>query len=92
MTKTERKKQINSRFYAYIEANYPDYYLHFEEMGGRVYLVPSNNRMLEAIMYHQSEHYVMCDKHCLPSTQDAKDQIQRYLNNNIIPLVDTVEV
>ena len=61
MTKTEIKKEINRRFYVYVETNYPQYELDFDAGYGRVYLVPKegDDRANNSIEYHQSNHDVI---------------------------------
>jgi hypothetical protein len=55
MNKTQKKKEINSKFYTYIETNFPQYELDFDQGGGRVYLVHTNSTSSsdDSIEYHQ---------------------------------------
>lgn len=93
MNKTERKKQINSRFYAYVESNFPQYTLDFGEGYGRVYLIPTKlSPSSNSIMYHQSEHYVLSLTYAEPEVHRDVEVMQKYITHNIIPFVDNVMV
>jgi hypothetical protein len=54
MTKKEIHKEINSRFYSYVNGNFPQYQIDNSEGYGRVYLVANNSD--DSIEYHQSRH------------------------------------
>jgi hypothetical protein len=92
MNKTQMKKEINSRFYSYIENNFPQYELDFDQGGGRVYLVPTNSTssLDGSIEYHQSYHDLVCFNWASEETKEDVNTMQAYINNNIIPFVNTV--
>lgn len=54
MTKTQKHKEINSRFYQYVNEHFPNYQIDHSEGYGRVYLIPKSKD--DAIEYHQSRH------------------------------------
>ena len=94
MTKTEIKRQVNSRFYQYITENFPQYELLFDG-NGRVSLVPKEGekRGINSIDYHQSDYSVVCLNFASKETKENTFAMQTYINNNIIPFVNTfVEV
>lgn len=90
MNKTETKKEINRRFYIYVETNFPQYDLDFDG-NGRVSLTPKEgeDRGTNSIEYHQSFHEVMCLNWASKQTQEDTNTIQLYIDNNIIPFVNT---
>jgi hypothetical protein len=92
MNKTQKRKQINSRFYTYVEDNFPQYTLDFDNGYGRVYLVHTQHTCSSdtSIEYHQSYHDLVCFNHAPETTKQDVSTMQTYINNNIIPLVDTV--
>jgi len=47
-------KEINSKFYSYVNENFPQYQIDSSEGYGRIYLVPDKND--DSIEYHQSRH------------------------------------
>jgi hypothetical protein len=91
MNKTQMKKEINSRFYSYIENNFPQYELDFDQGGGRVYLVPTNSTSSSdgSIEYHQSYHDLVCFNWASEETKEDVNTMQTFINNNIIPSVNT---
>jgi hypothetical protein len=90
MTKTEIKRQVNSRFYQYITENFPQYELLFDGYG-RVSLVPKEGekRGINSIDYHQSDYSVVCLNFASKETKENTFAMQTYINNNIIPFVHT---
>jgi hypothetical protein len=92
MNKTQMKKEINSRFYSYIENNFPQYELDFDQGGGRIYLVPTNSTSSSdgSIEYHQSYHDLVCFNWASEETKKDVITMQAYINNNIVPFVNTV--
>jgi hypothetical protein len=91
MNKTQKKKEINSKFYTYIETNFPQYELDFDQGGGRVYLIHTNSTSLsdDSIEYHQSYHDLVCFNWASESTKQDVSTMQTFINNNIIPSVNT---
>jgi len=91
MNKTEIKREINRRFYIYVETNFPQYELDFEGGYGRVYLIPKKgNKADNSIEYHQSHHDVICFNYATKQTHEDVAQMQLYINNNIIPFVKLI--
>lgn len=90
MNKTEIKREINRRFYAYVENNFPQYDLDFEG-NGRVSLTPKEgeDRGTNSIEYHQSFYEVVCLNWASKQTQEDTATMQLYIDNNIIPFVNT---
>ena len=43
MTKKQIQQEINSRFYSFIESNFPEYEM-YDEMGGRMNLMADGKR------------------------------------------------
>ena len=81
MTKKEQHTQINKAFYEFVNKNYPQYELNFEEGYGQVYLMPKEGK--NHIMYHQSQHY------CLGYNEDTireENEMNLFLQNLIIGL------
>lgn len=91
MNKTETKREINRRFYVYVETNFPLYELEFDSGYGRVSLVPKEgeDRSTNSIDYHQSDYSVMCSNFASKETKENTFEMQTYINNNIIPFVNT---
>jgi hypothetical protein len=65
MSKAKFHKEINRRFYKFMEETYPHYTLDFNEGGGRVYILevevlPNSNIVSYNydMIYYQNEHYV----------------------------------
>lgn len=87
MNKTEIKREINRRFYIYVETNFPQYELDFNEGGGRVSLIPQEGTNNDFIEYHQSYHEVICLNNASKQTHEDVAQMQLYLDNNIIPFI-----
>jgi hypothetical protein len=92
MTKTEIKRQVNSRFYQYVTENFPQYELDFDQGGGRVYLVHTSgtNSSDNSIEYHQSYHDLVCFNWASEETKQDINIMQTFINNNIIPSVNTI--
>ena len=90
MNKAEMKKAINRRFYVYVETNFPQYELLFDGYG-RVSLVPKEGekRGMNSIDYHQSDYSVVCLNFASKETKENAFAMQTYINNNIIPFVNT---
>lgn len=89
MTKKEKQKQINKRFYAFIENNFPEYNIDSGEGGGRIYLIPKEtNRVLDSIEYHQSLHTLLCFNSASEKTHSDMKIMEKYINENIIPYVE----
>ena len=89
MTKTQQRKEINKRFYKYVNYRFPNYELNFEEGGGRVYLIPTNTTKEgdDSIEYHQSRHQTTCLKWASESVKEDCEEMQYYLDGHIIPFV-----
>lgn len=93
MNKTEVKRQINKRFYQYINDNFPEYDIDPSEGYGRVYLVPmEGNKGDDSIEYHQSNHEVICLNNASKKTHEDVAKMQSYISNNIIPFVTLLTV
>jgi hypothetical protein len=90
MNKTEIKREINRRFYVYVETNFPQYELLFDG-DGRVSLVPKEGekRGINSIDYYQSDYSVICLNFASKETKENTFAMQTYINNNIIPFVNT---
>lgn len=87
MLKKEFHRQINSRFYAFVEREFPQYTIDHSEGYGRVYLIPKDGIMDNSIMYHQSEHYVQTLNYASEQTKQDCLRMQDYIVNNIVPFV-----
>jgi len=85
MTQKEYHRQINSRFYAYVEENFPQYEIYHSEGYGRVYLIPKDKKTDNSIHYHQSRHDLCCWNYANESTKKDMKKMENYINNNIIP-------
>jgi len=94
MTKTEIKRQINKRFYQYIENNFPEYDIDHNEGYGRIYLIPKegDNRGDNSIEYHQSRHELVCFSYASKKTHEDVAKMQSYISNNIIPFVTLITI
>jgi len=98
MTQKEYHRQINSRFYAYIEENFPQYEIDDSEGYGRIYLIykgimGSNLPAVEnknSIEYHQSRHDLCCFNMASESIKRDMEKMENYLNNNIILFVKSL--
>ena len=95
MTKREYHKKINKLFYTYVNSNFPQYELDFNESGGKVYLIPGNkknsiNNHYDLIEYHQSQHSLCCYNWSYKQTKGIIKTMEKYLTNIIIPFVDTL--
>ena len=88
MNKTETKRQINKRFYQYIEDNFPEYDIDAGEGYGRIYLVPKegDDRGNNSIEYHQSNHDVICFNNASKKTHEDVAKIQSYIDKLTIIL------
>ena len=93
MTQKEYHRQINSRFYAYIEENFSQYEIDNSESYGRIYLMPKAEprRSDDSIEYHQSRHDLCCLNMASESTKRDMEKMENYLNNNIIPFVNLLK-
>lgn len=91
MSKTEIKREINRRFYTYVETNFPQYELEFDNGYGRVSLVPKEgeDRGTNSIDYHQSDYSIAYLNFASKETKENAIAMQTYINNNIIPFVNT---
>ena len=90
MTQKEYHKQVNSRFYAYVEANFPQYEIDHSEGYGRIYLIPKHGYG-DSIEYHQSRHDLCCMNNASESTKEDMETMENYINNNIIPFLKLIE-
>jgi hypothetical protein len=92
MNKTEIKRQINSRFYQYVNDNFQEYEIDGGEGNGRIYLTPKegDNRGDNSIEYHQSRYDLVCLNCASKKTHEDVAEMQSYISNNIIPFVNTV--
>ena len=90
MTQKEYHKQVNSRFYAYVEANFPQYEIDHSEGYGRIYLIPKHGYG-DSIEYHQSRHDLYCMNNASESTKEDMETMENYINNNIIPFLKLIE-
>ena len=80
MTKREQHQHINKLFYNYVEQNFPEYTISFDEGGGRVYLIPKSNKANDSIEYHQSRHDVCCANWASSKTKTDIIAMEKYLN------------
>jgi hypothetical protein len=80
MTKREQHQHINKLFYNYVEQNFPEYTISFDEGGGRVYLIPKSNKANDSIEYHQSRHDVCCANWASSKTKTDTIAMEKYLN------------
>jgi hypothetical protein len=87
MNKKEYHRQINERFYAYVEENFPEYIVDSSEGFGRIYLIPKHGYG-DSIEYHQSRHDLCCLNYASESTKENMEVMENYINNNIIPYVN----
>jgi len=93
MTKKEIRRQINERFYSYVESNFPQYHIDHNEGGGRVYLININQSdKVDCIEYSQSEHTVCCLKSDGGHVQEDCNQMEKHLTKIIIPYVEWLAV
>ena len=95
MNKTETKRQINKRFYQYVEDNFPEYDIDAGEGYGRIYLIPKDNNVdksCDSIEYHQSRHELVCFNNASKKTHEDVAKMQSYISNNIIPFVTLLTV
>jgi hypothetical protein len=89
MNKTQQKKEINSKFYTYVETHFPQYELDFDQGGGRVYLVHTSGTSSSdnSIEYHQSYHDLVCFNWASEETKKDVSVMQTYINTDIIPSI-----
>ena len=90
MTQKEFHRQVNARFYAYVEENFPQYEIDHSEGFGRIYLIPKHGYG-DSIEYHQSRHELCCMNNASESTKEDMFTMEKYINNNIIPFLKLVE-
>ncbi len=90
MTQKEYHKQVNARFYAYVEENFPQYEIDHSEGFGRIYLIPKHGYG-DSIEYHQSRHELCCMNNASESTKEDMFTMEKYINNNIIPFLKLIE-
>jgi hypothetical protein len=83
MTQKEFHRQVNARFYAYVEENFPQYEIDHSEGYGRIYLIPKHGYG-DSIEYHQSRHDLCCMNNASESTKEDIEKMENYINNNII--------
>jgi hypothetical protein len=89
MTKTEKRRQINERFYQYVNNTFPKYSIDNNEGGGRVYLINEERGCIE---YSQSEHTVCCLKMDGVRVNEDCKKMEIYIQNNIIPYVQSLDI
>jgi hypothetical protein len=90
MTKKEIRRQINERFYLYVEGNFPQYNIDHNEGGGRVYLIHKD--MNDSIEYTQSDHTVCQFSYASSESKKDCNQMEKYLKEIIIPYVEWLSV
>jgi hypothetical protein len=90
MTKKEIRRQINERFYSYVESNFPQYHIDHNEGGGRVYLIPDDKD--DSIEYSQSDHTVCQYNYASPKSKEDCNQMEKHLKEMIIPYVEWLAV
>ena len=90
MTQKEYHRQVNARFYAYVEENFPQYKIDHSEGYGKVYLIPKYGYG-DSIEYHQSHHELCCMNNASESTKEDIEAMEKYINNNIIPFLKLIE-
>lgn len=90
MTQKEFHRQVNARFYAYVEENFPQYEIDHSEGFGRIYLIPKHGYG-DSIEYHQSRHELCCMNNASESTKEDMFTMEKYINNNIIPFLKLIE-
>ena len=90
MTQKEYHRQVNARFYAYVEENFPQYEIDHSEGYGRIYLIPKHGYG-DSIEYHQSRHNLCCMNNASESTKEDIETMEKYINNNIIPFLKLIE-
>lgn len=90
MTQKEFHRQVNARFYAYVEENFPQYEIDHSEGFGRIYLIPKHGYG-DSIEYHQSRHDLCCMNNASESTKEDMETMENYINNNIIPFLKLIE-
>jgi len=80
-TKTEYKKRFNKKFYEFVEKEFPQYDLNFEEGEGTVYLIPKHKiqKGMNSIMYHQSEHYCLSYNNCDIGVKQDEEKMNEYI-------------
>lgn len=88
MTQKEYHKQINKRFYEYINNHYPEYKIDSSEGYGRVYLIPETRD--DMIEYHQSYHTLCQLNWASDKSKQNMLEMEKYINENIIPVVNLI--
>jgi hypothetical protein len=86
MSQKEYHKQINERFYSFIESNFPEYEM-YDEMGGRIRLM-ADGKTDNSIEYHQSRHELISLKWASEKIKSDLFEMEQYLYRVIIPNVD----
>ncbi len=86
MSQKEYHKQINERFYSFIESNFPEYEM-YDEMGGRINLM-ADGKADNSIEYHQSRHELISLNWASEKTKSDLFEMEQYLYRVIIPNVD----
>ena len=89
MTKKQIQQEINSRFYSFIESNFPKYEM-YDEMGGRIRLM-AGGRGDNVIEYHQSNHSLSTLNWASEKTQSDLVEMEQYLYRVIIPNVNRLK-
>jgi hypothetical protein len=89
MTKKQIQQEINSRFYSFIESNFPEYEM-YDEMGGRMNLM-ANGKGDNSIEYHQSRHELISLNWASEKTKSDLFEMEQYLHRVIIPNVNRLQ-
>ena len=81
MTKKEMHKEINQRFYDYINEEFRHYAIDSSEGHGRIYLIPESGNINDAIEYHQSRHDLCCVNWSSEKTKKDVQTMELFLND-----------
>lgn len=81
MTQKDFHKGINKQFYEFVNENYPDYHLDFNEQGGRVMLYLPSKGNKHYITYHQREHYCLTYSDASQETKEICENLNKYLDS-----------
>ena len=85
MTKKEMHKEINRRFYDYLNENFTEYTIDSSEgfcfFYGRIYLIPKSGNINNAIEYHQSSHDLCCVNWSEEKTKKDVETMELFLND-----------
>ena len=81
MTKKEMHKEINRRFYDYLNENFAEYTIDSGEGYGRIYLIPKSGNINNAIEYHQSRHDICCVNWSEDKTKKDVETMELFLND-----------